>query len=157
MRILIAYATKHGATQELAERIAAALPNSEILEVSVGATVDLSEFDVVALGSSLMAGNIRRELKQFIAANAEALRRKRIGLFLSGLQESDAGEHFKRNFPQEMLSDAIATAFLGGIFDPEKCGIIERKIIKVVTRLDTYTSTLDDEKIAKFARTLADE
>ena len=91
-----------------------------------------------------------------IAEHADELLCKKLGLFLSGLQESGETEYLEQNFPKALLDSASAKAFLGGIFDPEKCGFIERKIIKAVAKLDTYTSTINEEKIAAFVQALRD-
>lgn len=156
MRTLIIYATKNGATKKIAELLAASLGAEVTLQdIGEGPTTSAFEYDCVVLGSPLTAGMIRKEIKQFAANNADTLKEKRLGLYVSGLQGDGEAKYFEENFPAELLEAARAKAFLGGIFDPDKCGFVARKIIKTIAKLESYTSTIDEEKIRQFAALLS--
>jgi len=154
MRTLVVYATKHGATKKIAEGIAEGMGNAVLYDVCKDGEVALGDYECVVLGSSLTAGRIRKDMKNFIGKHADELRGKRFGIFLSGLQESGTEEYFEQNFSQELLDKAAEKAFLGGIFDPGKCGFMERVLIKAAAKLDVYTSTIDNERVASFARAM---
>ena len=155
MKTLILYATKYGATREIAERISRNLGDVVIFDLKQGDLPDLAEFDCVIIGSSLYAGSIRKEAKAFLAKNADTLRQKKIGLFLSGMASEGGQKSFTDNFPKEVVQAAKASSVLGGIFDPEKAGRLERMVMKMVTKKSEYISTIDDEKIKEFVKTLA--
>ena len=151
MKTLILYATKYGATREIAERIAKEIGGAVIHDLKQGPRHDLADFDCVIIGSSLYAGSIRKEAKTFLAQHGGQLQGKTIGLFLSGASKGEAEKCFADNFPADLRQRARGTAFLGGIFDPQKAGGMERFIMKLVTKQAGYTDTIDDEKIRQFA------
>jgi len=153
MKTLILYATKHGAAREIAARIAKNMDGAVLHDLNESGIPPLAEFDCVIIGSSLYAGSIRKEAKAFLAQNADQLRGKRIGLFLSGIGGVEGGEKeaFHKNFPPDLLQEAKAACFMGGIFDPKKAGVIERFIMKIVTKGSGYIDIIRDEKIRAFA------
>jgi len=154
MNTLILYATKHGAAREIARRIAEAMGGAALHDLKQGELPSLSGFDCVVIGSSLYAGMVRREAKAYLAQNADALREKRLGLFLCGMDASREKEGFEANFSPDILRAATATAFLGGIFDPKKAGVMGRLIMKAAAGQNGYTNTIDDEKIKRFAQAM---
>ena len=155
MKTLIVYSTKHGATEAIAKKIADVLENATLHNLNDG-DVSISDYDCIVLGSRLTAGNIHKKSLQFIEKYNDELQNKRLGLYLSGLEKSGEEGFFKHNFSQAILDKAAAKAFLGGIFDPAKCGFAERKILKAVSNLDAYTSTVDEDRINSFAQELLD-
>ena len=150
MHTLILYATKYGATREIAERIAKGMGDATLHDLKLGDVPDLAGFDCVIIGSSLYAGSIRKEAKAFLAQNADKLRDKKLGLFLSGMAKSDEEKYFKDNFPSSLMQAACVASFLGGIFDPKKAGAMARLIMKAVTKQPGYVDAIDDEKITQF-------
>ena len=151
MKTLILYATKHGAAQEIARRVAGRMDGAETHDLKRGGIPSLDGFDRVIVGSSLYAGQIRKEAKAFLSQNAEALRQKELGLFLSGLDMDQEKKFLEANIPPDILRSAKAASLLGGIFDPEKAGFLERFIMKVITKRSEYSDVIDDGKIERFA------
>jgi len=149
MKTLILYATKHGATKEIAGRIANKLDNAAICDLKQGNTPTITDFDCIIIGSSLYAGSIRKEAKAFVAQNADVLSEKTIGLFLSGLAEED-NNYFATNFPKNLLDKVKAKGFLGGIFDPKKANMFERFVIKTVMKQSVYVEKIDDDATDQF-------
>jgi len=84
--VLVAYASKHASTAEIAERIAAAMrdvgcdaqarPASEVR--------DVSEYGAVVLGSAVYAKRWQRDARSFARRHADALREMPVWLFSSG-------------------------------------------------------------------------
>jgi len=155
MKTIIIYATKHGAAGEIARRISEKIGNAVIHDLKQGAAPpSLADFDCVIVGSPVYAGMIRKEAKVFLSQNASALQGKCLGLFLSGLDASSEETFFRSNFPADTLQSAKAAKFLGGIFDPQKTGWLERFIIKIATKQSAYSNTIDDAKIEQFAEAM---
>jgi len=84
--VLVAYASKHGATREIAEAIADQLRDA-------GCTVDCREahdaarpdgYDTVVLGSATYMKRWRREARQFLHHHRGALAQRPLWLFSSG-------------------------------------------------------------------------
>ena len=151
---LILYATKHGATADIASRIAQLIDDSVIHELNQDQIPSLDGFDCVIIGSSVFAGMIRKEAKSFIKQNADILCTKNLGLFLSAMDMSGEKKFFEENIPEEIRQSAIAASVLGAVFDPKKAGFFERLIMRTVTKQSGYINTIDDEKIRQFAETI---
>jgi len=154
MKTLIIYATKKGSTKKVAEIIANKINGAGLHDINSGGAVSLKDYDCVILGSFLTAGFVNKEIKNFALKYNTDLQNKKLGIFLSGLDANGEEGYLKKNFPEDLLNKAEAKAFLGGIFDPEKCGFLARKIIKTVSGQASYTSTIDEEKIESFVQAL---
>ena len=154
MKAIIIYATKHGATKKIAEHIANRIGGTVLCDITENHPLCISDYDCVILGSPLTAGMIHKQIKQFAANHIEQLTSKRLGLFVSGLQKEGEATYLKQNFPPGLLDAARAKAFLGGIFDPAKCGFLARIGIKMAAKLNTYTSIIDEDEINAFVQLL---
>jgi len=150
VKTLILYATKHGAAKEIAEKISGRIPESEVCDLKSGNIPALSGFECVIIGSSIYAGSVRKEAKEFAAKNAGELASKQVGLFISGMAKGENEQVFAANFPTEVLSAAKAKANLGGIYDPGRAGFFEKIIMRIVTKQSGYMSSVTDEGIAGF-------
>ncbi|MCL2377015.1 MAG: flavodoxin domain-containing protein [Defluviitaleaceae bacterium] len=149
MKTLILYASKHGATKEIAGRIEKKMGDATLCDLKQGDIPPLADFDCIIIGSSLYAGSIRKEAKAFAAKNAAALGKKACGLFLSGLAE-EGNNYFATNFPKNLLDKVKTRGFLGGIFDPKKANVFERFVIKTVMKQSVYIEKIDDTAIDQF-------
>jgi menaquinone-dependent protoporphyrinogen oxidase len=86
MRVLVSAASKHGAAQEIGDRIGAVLGDrGHVVDVrgpcDVGAVDD---YDVVVLGSAVYAGHWQRDARELTRRQHEALRHRPVWLFSSG-------------------------------------------------------------------------
>jgi len=154
MKTIILYATKHGAAAEIARRIASGIDGASTYDIKQGDIPPLADYDCVIIGSSVYAGAFRKEAKTFIAENADELCKKKLGLFISGMSESESDEVYKSNIPDVLLNAATAMCAPGGIFDPEKSNFFERLIMKVVTKQSGYVNNIKDERITEFTEAL---
>jgi len=152
MKTLILYASKRGATRQIAERIAKQLNGSVLCDITQTPVISLTDYDCVILGGAVTAGLIPRKLKRFVQNSTNELLAKRLGIFVSGLNANGLVEYLSQNFPAPLLEAATAKAFLGGIYDPALCSFFARAIIKAAAKLDKYTSTIDESEIVAFAR-----
>ena len=87
MKILIVWAGKYGFTQKCAKLLKEKLSaDTEIMNAKEAKELP-ETYDAVILGSSVYAGNLRKELLGFIEHNREKLKRLKLGVFLSGFDE----------------------------------------------------------------------
>jgi menaquinone-dependent protoporphyrinogen oxidase len=86
MTTLVAFASKHGGTRGIAERIAERLQAAglEAELVPVGRVRDLTAYDAVILGSALYMFHWMSEARSFASQNRGVLSRKPLWLFSSG-------------------------------------------------------------------------
>ena len=154
MKAIIFYATKHGAAEEIAKRIAGQIENAVMFDLKQEDLPSINDYDLVIIGSSVYAGSFRKEAKEFLVKNADELGEKKLALFASGMSESESSEMFKINVPEKVLQNAVIASVLGGIFDPKKSNFFERLIMKIVTKQSGYYSNITDEKINEFVKTI---
>lgn len=86
MSILVAYASKHGATREIAERIAETLrvAGQEAEARPVHSASDPAGYDARVLGSAVYFGSWLKEAANFVRRNRAALAGRAVWLFGSG-------------------------------------------------------------------------
>lgn len=86
MSILVAYASKYGATRGIAERIAEKLAASgkqaEVLSVKTAG--DLARYDAFVIGSAAYIGSWIKEATEFVRKNQALLATRPVWLFSSG-------------------------------------------------------------------------
>ncbi|MGE5623740.1 MAG: flavodoxin domain-containing protein [Methanocella sp.] len=133
MKTLVAYATNHGATKDYAEALARELPGEvTLVDLKAKPDCDLAPFDTVVLGAAIYAGQAPKALREFCARNLEALKQKRLGLFICCWFVDQAEKELQAAFPAELLGTAVAKEAFGGRIDLARLTFFERLISKVV-------------------------
>ncbi len=86
MTVLVAYATRHGATTAIAERIAQALTDNGVPAeaVPVVDVSDVAAYEAVVLGSATYALHWLKDATRFARRHREALAARPVWLFSSG-------------------------------------------------------------------------
>ena len=140
-KVLVTYATKYGATAEIAARVGQVLNEAGLSTVvqPVDNVGDVREFDAVVLGSAVYAGQWRKEAAAFLTDNEHQLAERPVWLFSSGpTGEGEPAELMKGwTFPvaQQPIADRIHPrdiVFFGGKIDKEKLNLGEKLLIKGV-------------------------
>jgi menaquinone-dependent protoporphyrinogen oxidase len=137
MQVLVAYASKHGATQGIAEAIAEQLRARGLTTgaVPAAADTDLDAVDAVVLGSAIYAGHWRDEAVDFARAHKDVLAALPVWLFSSGPLGDDVEDEEKQPKQLEELERDLQPndhkVFFGAL-DPSKLGFGERMIVKAV-------------------------
>ena len=160
--VLIAYASKHGATAEIAERIAGALRQSGLNTAlrPVEDVDDPSVYDAVILGAAIYMGMWRRSAKRFLIRHQGALSHRPVWLFASGpTGEGDPEALVEGQVVQDALKPVIeaidprSLTLFHGRLDPEGLGWFERLVVK---RVGAETGDFRDwEVIDAWAREIA--
>ncbi len=151
MKTLILYATKHGATREIAALLAKQIEAATLVDLASANLPEPNEYDCVMIGSSVYAGMLRKEAKAYITQYASQLKQKPLGLFVSGMAPEGVQGYLDANYPKDVVAHAKATALLGGVSDPKKQGFFERLVMSLITKKADYVNTISEEKIARFA------
>lgn len=140
-KVLVAYASKYGATKEIAEKIGQVLKEAglavDVLPVDKVAV--LEPYQVVVLGSAVYIGGWRKPAAKFLRANEKTLAGKKVWLFSSGpTGRGDPIELVKGwRFPKALqhIADRVQPVdialFQGAAF-PEKLSAVGRWMIKKV-------------------------
>lgn len=146
MKILVAVASRHGSTTDIARRLAARLDDlghvTTVLELAREhgreAEAQLERHDAVVVGSAIYESHWLRAARTFVLRNANRLQRMPVFLFSSGpIGES---EHVSIDTVKidEMVHavDAIEHRVFSGRLERAELGRLERWIVDVVRARD---------------------
>ena len=123
-RILVSYATRHGSTREVAERIAQTLRDRGFaVDVMPADEVGLLRgYAAVVLGGALYTGRLHKDARSFLARNREALSVRSVAVFAMGPRTLDPADvASSRAQLDRALGDVspVAVAIFGGVVKPE--------------------------------------
>lgn len=90
--ILVVYASKHGATKAIADRVAATLiaAGHRVDLHSARDRVDVTDYDAFVVGSAIYVGCWLKDASDFVARNTDHLKEHPVWLFSSGPLGPDA-------------------------------------------------------------------
>lgn len=158
-RVLVATASKHGATREIGAEIAAALERAGLAVTAVEAeeTESLAGYDGVVIGSAVYGGRWLEGALRLVEEHAPELGDTPVWLFSSGPIGNPP-------VPSEGPEDAEETAqtvharehrVFGGRLDAKELGFFERLAARLVGAAEGDFRNHDD--IRAFAAEIADE
>ena len=86
VKVLVAYATKYGATADIAEKIGQVLRQAGLQTdvLPTDSVSDLTLYKAVVLGSAVYAGQWRKEAVMFLEVNEKTMAERPVWLFSSG-------------------------------------------------------------------------
>ena len=144
MKVLVAYASKHGSTRGIAEFIGDKLRLNGI-DVNVLDVNQVSEpraYDAFVIGSALYIGHWMKEAKQFVSRNHDILSTRPVWLFSSG----PTGKERKNAKGKDLLDPKVSGPLeldkienglqvrdhriFFGAFDPRDLGFFSRQFFK---------------------------
>lgn len=140
MKILVAYASKHGATQGIAERIAGTLRQmgQEAEAHPIGAAGDLASYDAYVIGSAVYMGSWLSAAAALVRQNQAMLASRPVWLFSSGplgtkAQDTQGRDLLVVSAPKEFteFTETIkprALQVFFGALDPARLSFSERLI-----------------------------
>jgi menaquinone-dependent protoporphyrinogen oxidase len=126
--ILVAYATKHESTHEVATALAARM-RSRGAEVDVRPASEvgtLAPYGAVVLGGALYAGRWHRDARRFLTRRGDELRRLPLAVFAMGplaLEPADIAasqRQLDRALAKEPGLALVSVRIFGGVIDPAK-------------------------------------
>lgn len=134
--ILVAYATRYGSTQEVAEQVAATLRENG-LEVDVQPARQVravDEYRAVVLGAPLYIGRWLRDVRRFLMQHQKALQKRPLAIFSLGPtgEGEEEWEGVRGQLEKELAGfpwlEPVAVALFGGRYDPAKLGLFHRML-----------------------------
>ena len=139
MKVLVAAESRHGATEEIASRIADRLREHGIdVDVSALADVDaLGRYDACVLGSGIYLGNWLKDARRFIEAHAEELAQRPTWLFASGSivgdpPVADDPSALRAGLAEKLVETTHAREhkLFGGKLDNAGLGLLEKVAVR---------------------------
>ena len=137
MSILVAYASKHGSTQGIAERIAEQLRQlgKQAEARPVEAVEDPGSYEALVIGSAVYYGSWLKEATEWVHRNRAVLAKLPVWLFSSGplgTEVSDAEQQPKEMAEfQQAIKPREQRIFFGAL-DHSKLSFAERVMVKAV-------------------------
>jgi menaquinone-dependent protoporphyrinogen oxidase len=140
-KILVTYASKHGATEEIARKMGEVLRQAGLQAdvLPVDNIRDLSPYKAVVLGSAVYVGKWQKEAVEFLQTNEKILADRPVWLFSSGpTGQGDSVElvqGWRLPTALQPVVDRIKPrdiAVFHGSLDPKKLNFIERGMTKAV-------------------------
>jgi len=164
MTVLVTAASRHDATEEIAERIGAVL--AEVgLSVDVrrlNEVEDVSRYDAVVLGSAIYYGKWMTEAVRFVDAHAGELSERPTWLFGSGAVTGDPPIADDPNAIQTSLVERLVSStharehrLFAGKLDSSKLGLAEKLTVRMVRARDG--DWRDFGAVDEWATTIAQE
>ena len=125
--VLVAYASKHGSTREIAERICETIQSTGLrahLRPAMGAD-DLEGYGAVVLGGSIYRGRWHRQAHRFLRRHEDALADRPIAVFGSGPVDGGPVDLFEARAQLDAALerhdvDPVAVEIFGGRIDPSR-------------------------------------
>jgi menaquinone-dependent protoporphyrinogen oxidase len=163
VQVLVAYATKHGATAEIAEKIGGVLRQEGLAADVLPAdrVTDLTPYKAVVLGSAVYIGRWQKKAAKFLKDNEQALAERPVWLFSSGPSgEGDPVELTQGwSFPKSLqpIADRIQPrdiALFHGHVDTATLNFLEKWMLRNVKA--PVGDFRDWEAITSWARGIAD-
>lgn len=154
MKTLIIYGTNYGTAESVAKSIKEKISDQvEMVNIKKSPSPNLSEFDKIVIGSGVKIGMIKKEIKTWMNKNCDEIINKKVFLFLcaSSVKDEDIEKIWSANYPEKILSSAIAKNAVGGVLDLSKMGFFDKMIIKKVTGQNESSSNLKEDEILKLA------
>lgn len=160
--VLVAYASKHGSTGEIAQQIGAVLRDAglSVVVAPVGEATDLTPYSAVVLGSAVYMGRWRSEASGFVTRHADQLAARETWIFSSG--PTDDGDPVELTdgwtFPKSLQAtieriEPRDVKLFHGKLDRDELGVFERWIVRAVKApMGDYR---DPATIAAWARDIA--
>lgn len=149
MRTAIVYASSHGTTERVAQKIQQGLGENtvQLFNLKKHKKFDLSGYEQVILGGSIHAGSVQKQMQKFVDNHRPELLEKRLGLYLCCMDEDRAQEQFNNAYPEVLRSQAISQKVMGGEFRFDRMNFIEKAMIKKIAGVDQSVSKINEDKI----------
>jgi menaquinone-dependent protoporphyrinogen oxidase len=136
MKVLVAVASKHGSTREIATRLVERLEGRGHLvhDVEIGPATHVPGYDAYVVGSAVYAGRWLKAAREFLHDHATDLRGRPVWLFSSGPLGEHADQDAAVAHPEQLVSmvDALAHHVFSGRMIRDELGAVERLVAGAV-------------------------
>lgn len=148
MKTAIIYTTKHGTTEKVAGMINnLASGTAELINLKKAKDVNLGQYDKVIIGGSIHAGKVQSSIAKFCQKHNDELMQKKLGLFLSCMEEDKAQEQFNNAYPEPLRNHAVSNKLTGGEILLDRMNFLERYIVKKIGKMTESVSKIKEDKI----------
>lgn len=140
MKTIILYASKYGATKEVANIICNGLSDAKVMNIK-DFNEDILEYQNIILGSKITAGQIDKGIKELY--HTIDSKTQQVSIFIVGLQKDQLVTVIEQNISKEAITTSY---FVGGKLNFPKMNIAEKLIIKMINKKAKFINNIDTKK-----------
>lgn len=90
MKTLIVYGTKYGTAEKCVKELAKNLTGQvDVINLKDNKDIKTVDYDKIVIGGAIYAGHIIKEVKEFYETNKEALKSKKVAVFICCMDRSN--------------------------------------------------------------------
>lgn len=132
MKTLILYASNHGTTAKVAERISRMIGYNRCKVVNIYEEVppSLDDYSTIIIGGSIHYGKVQKKIRTYCEKKLDELLTKKIGLFICYMDREHNKEEYMKSFPIDLVNHTHAVGYFGGAFDFDKLNFFEKFIVR---------------------------
>ena len=148
MKALILYASKTGASEDVAQYIASKFENSKIVNLSSTNNLpNLNGYDKIIVGSGVYFSKIHADLKSFLSSHLDELESKNFGVFFccGSTDEKKRKSVITKNFCPQLQNSALAIACVGGKLNYQRAGFPQKIIVYLAIKFSRLNNKLPVE------------
>ncbi len=156
MKTALIYASKHGTTGLVAEKIRNLLIDDEVVLLNLDKQdrIELCNFGRIIIGSPLYSGSPLPVVRKFIEQNLLSLLQKEVGIFVCCMFSDKADKQINKGFPELLRNHARSIKNMGGEYRFEDMNYIERLVVKKISGTAGSVSEINAGNIELFVREL---
>ena len=140
MKVLIAYASKTGATSKAAKLLAERFSDVTLRDLTVGSP-NPNDYEAVILGGSIRMGLLHKDARKWLEEYGEVLKTKKFGCFICHGFSEQAPQLLEQNIPSDLLEVAVCADSFGGELVEKKLRGMDRLVTKMM--LKSFKGELD--------------
>lgn len=154
MKSAVVYATRHGTSRKVADRIATALGDCETYSIQEARNLDPAAFERIVLGCSIHAGNSPKSMRDFCRRHREALLARPLALFLCSMNPKEREHNRDVAYPKELRNHALACELVGGEYLVDRMNFVERFLVRRFSGATSSLSMLDEAAMERLVTAL---
>ena len=138
MKTLILFASRYGATEEIAYMLKSAVGGDVTVRNIRERGITLDGYDTVIIGSCVYMFKLDKHIRHFLRRNEKTLMGKRLGVYLCCYTTPGTEGYLEHFFSPELLAHAAAKDILGGKMQYEKMSYAYKQLFGALMTSPQY-------------------
>ena len=147
MKTLILFASRYGATEEIASMLNSAVGGDVTVRNIRERGITLDGYDTVIIGSCVYMFKLDKHIKRFLRRNEKTLLQKKLGLYLCCYTTPGTEGYLEHFFSPELLAHAAAKDILGGKMQYEKMSYAYKQLFGALMTSPQYRAQYAEPKL----------
>ena len=147
MKTLILFASRYGATEEIAYMLKSAVGGDVTVRNIRERGITLDGYDTVIIGSCVYMFKLDKHIRHFLRRHENTLMGKRLGLYLCCYTTPGTDGYLEHFFSSELLAHAAAKDILGGKMQYEKMSYAYKQLFGALMTSPQYRAQYAEPKL----------